>query len=109
MLYSTLATVIVAAFSFLSMGALGAGLSYLMSFVTQQWYPTFDDLHGDWVWPAMIMIGIYWSLAFLVGGLLNLYLLKQKVGLFWRNTTYVAIIVLWLLCLWIITLQTNGY
>ncbi|SEQ92802.1 hypothetical protein [Neolewinella agarilytica] len=52
---------------FISMGMLGAVLYYPVSFVLRG-YPWIDDLHGDWMWPAVIMIGMGWSFSFLFAG-----------------------------------------
>ena len=109
MRFSTIAGILVFVLGFLSMGALGGVLCYLMDFVTRHWVPRFDDMHGDWVWPAMILIGMFWSLAFFAAGILNYYLLKWGVGGFVRFLAYVSIILLWPFCMWIVTLMNNGY
>jgi len=58
--FSGIAFVATFILGFISMGILGALLYYPVSIVLRA-YPWIDNLYGDWMWPATIMIGMGWS------------------------------------------------
>lgn len=82
-------------------------LYYATSFAMPSSYQSLDDARGDWVWPALIVVGMFWSGAFLVAGALNLYLVNKAVKPLWRRLIYG--LVLWLVAflLWLAVLGAN--
>ncbi len=92
------------ALGLLSMGLLGAALYYAVCLVLPSSYPRFDDLRGDWVWPAVIGIGMGWSLSFLLAGALNLFLERTGMVTVWRRLIYVLVLWVCALLLWLGTL-----
>jgi len=62
--FSGIAFVATFILGFISMGILGALLYYPVSIVLRA-YPWIDNLYGDWMWPATIMIGMGWSFDYL--------------------------------------------
>ena len=89
------------ALGLLSMGLLGAALYYAVCLALPSSYPRFDDLRGDWVWPAVIGIGMGWSLSFLLAGALNLFLERTGMSsVFWRRLIYVLVLWVCALLLW---------
>ena len=72
--FSVIACISSLILTMLSMGAWGALLYYPVSFLFQR-YPTLNDWEGDWVWPAVIVVGLIWSFSFLVAGVTWHYLL----------------------------------
>jgi len=65
--FSVIAFISSLVLGFISMGILGALLYYPVA-VALKAYPGLDDWHGDWVWPATIMVGMGWSVGFLLAG-----------------------------------------
>ena len=63
--FSIIAFFSVVALGLLSMGALGALLYYPVCFLLKN-YPPFNSWIGDWVWPAMIGVGMAMYLIFVV-------------------------------------------
>jgi len=107
--FSAIATVATAILGFISMGMLGGLLYYPVSFALKP-FPHLNDLKGDWVWPAVIMIGMLWSLGFVWGGL-SWHLLEGLIN----STTvlkviYAVILWSWALLLWYLVLskQVSG-
>jgi hypothetical protein len=102
--FSIIAFFSVAALGLLSMGALGALLYYPVCFLFKN-YPSFNSWTGDWVWPAMIGVGMAWSVGFAFGGIAIHYLSKiisSKVVLY---VCYTIILWLWAAILWGIVLS----
>ncbi len=91
---SVIACIAAAILGLLSMGALGGGLYYAAYPLLAPFFGNPDDWHGDWVWPTMILAGMFWSLSFPVAGYLNhrLVLRRYMPGL--RRAAYAC--VLWL-------------
>ena len=73
--YSIVAFFIVAALSILSIGILGFALYYPVSFLFKN-YPSINTWRGDWVWPATISVGFFWSFGFIFSGLAIHFLTK---------------------------------
>ena len=105
--YSALAALAAAVFGLLGMGITGLALYYAVSFALPPAYPNMETAHGDWVWPAMIAVGMAWSAAFLLAGWLNRYLTAKNTPLWWRRFIYLAVLWLWALLLWWLTLNAN--
>ncbi len=76
--FSVVAFVVTTGIGFMSMGILGLLLYYCVFFIFPS-YPNINEWHGDWVWPAMIGAGMFWSLGFIFGGL-AWYSLKNKIA-----------------------------
>ncbi len=87
-----------------SMGALGAVLYFPVSFLLQK-FPSFNNWHGDWVWPAVIGIGMFWSVGFLFGGVVWHFLSKITNSKILLYTAYLFVLWLWAALLWYITLS----
>ncbi|MGE0313375.1 MAG: hypothetical protein AB7P21_17330 [Lautropia sp.] len=98
---SSLAFLATAALGLLSMGLQGGALYHAVRPALPASYPHIDDVHGDWVWPAVIVIGIAWSLGFLLAGALNLRLERAGLAAAWRRVAYVVVLWLWALLLWL--------
>ena len=85
----------------LSMGLLGAGLYVLVSPVTRLWFPPLDDWSGDWVWPAVIGVGMAWA----PGWPLAAWVVRrlQRQGLAARGLpllAYAGVLWVWALAVW---------
>jgi hypothetical protein len=85
---------------FISMGALGAALHVLVSPTLPAPYRRVNDLTGDWVWPAMITVGMGWSIGFLVAGVLDRGLVEQGRPRVIRWLAYVSVLWGWAALLW---------
>lgn len=96
------------ALSLLSMGFLGAGLYFLVFFALPSSYPHINDLRGDWVWPAIIGVGMAWSVGFLFAGEINRRLELKRIHAMIRKFIYVAVLWLWALALWWLTFALQG-
>ena len=107
MRFSLISFIITLAMGLLSMGFLGIGLYYLVSPFLNLVFPRFDSLHGDWVWPALIMSGMAWSFAFLVAGWVYLHLTRFDWTKMTKVLSYVFILLLWDLILWAMILSSN--
>lgn len=93
--------------SFLSLGINGYLLYWLAWPLLWPWYPSDKDWHGDWVWAAVVGIGMVWSLLFLVAGYLNQLLLEHGTAPWLRRVLYFAILWLGAAILWFGTLRSN--
>ena len=105
--YSALAALAAAALGLLGMGVMGLALYYATSFAMPSSYPNLDTARGDWIWPALIVVGMAWSVAFLSAGGLNRYLASKGVQVLWRRIIYAGVLWLWALVLWAVTLSAN--
>jgi hypothetical protein len=101
---SFLAFVITVILGLLSMGLLGAALHFAVYVALPASYPFLNDARGDWVWPATIIIGMGWSLAFLVAGDINLRLARKGTATALRRFIYIAILWVWAFIMWFATL-----
>ncbi len=97
--FSTIAFIITGALGLLSMGFLGAFLYYPVSFLFKS-YPTMNDWHGDWVWPATIMVGMLWSLGFVFGGVTWHFLGKSISSPIALRFIYGSVLWIWAAILW---------
>ena len=80
------------ALGMLSMGALGALLYYACYPVLAPRFGDLNDWSGDWVWPAMIGVGMVWSFSFLVAGFVDLRLKWRGSALPLRSALYILIL-----------------
>ena len=105
--FSIVAGVGLFALGFLSMGLTGAVLYYTVFMVLGS-FPPMDDWHGDWVWPAMILVSILFPLGFIFGGLAWHYLKAKISSKIVLRIIYILILWLWTAFLWYFTLRING-
>ena len=106
--FSIIAFFLAAALGLLSMGALGALLYYPACFLLKN-YPPFNSWTGDWVWPAMIGVGMAWSLGFLFGGIASYYLSKIIASKVLLYICYAMILWLWAALLWYMVLSQQNF
>ena len=104
--FSVIAFFITAALGLLSMGILGFGLYYPVSFLFKN-YPSINKWRGDWVWPATISVGIFWSLGFIFSGLAIHFLTKITQSKILIYFVYVFILYLWAAILWYLVILGN--
>ena len=107
MRFSLLAFIATLALGLLSMGFLGIGLYYLVSPILDLKFPDLDSLHGDWVWPALILSGMFWSLAFLLAGWVYSFLTRHDWTKLTKVLAYIFILLLWDMILWAVILSSN--
>jgi len=100
MRFSLVAFIINLALGLLSMGFLGIGLYHIVSPVLDLKFPDLDSLHGDWIWPALILSGMLWSFGFLIAGWTHLYLVRFKLSQFMLKAIYILILLLWAAIIW---------
>lgn len=91
-----------------SMGLLGAVLYYPVSFLLRK-FPSLDDWTGDWVWPAVIGVGIFWSVGFLLGGVVWHYLAKITSSKAILCCAYIFVLWLWAAIVWYIVLVNRDF
>lgn len=101
---SVAAFALVAALGLLSMGFLGLGLYYPAAPVLLLKFPPLNAWRGDWVWPTIIMVGMFFSVGFLLAGRINLLLESRKVSPWVRRAVYTVILWSWNLAVWFIVL-----
>ena len=89
---------------FVSMGLLGLALYYPVAPVLRLRFAARDAWLGDWVWPAVIGVGMGWSVGFLIAGVVNHFLVKQGWRASLRGLTYLGLLWLWDLVVWTLTL-----
>lgn len=104
--YSIYAFFIVAALGLLSMGILGFLLYYPVSFLFKN-YPSINEWHGDWVWPATISVGMFWSIGFIFSGLAIHFLTKITQAKLLIYFVYILILYLWAALLWYLVITGN--
>src|SRR4051812_27905239 len=97
--FSIVAFVVTAGLGLLSMGALGAILYYPVSFLLKK-FPPMNEWHGDWVWPAMIVVGMFWSVGFLLGGASWHYLTRITSSKLVLSVAYVFVLWIWAAMVW---------
>ena len=105
--YSIIAFLIVFASGLVSMGVLGILLYYSVCFFLTV-YPSLNQWHGDWVWPATIGVGMLWSFGFLFSGFANHFIGRFTQSKIVYYLVYFLILYLWALCLWAIVLLCNS-
>lgn len=109
MRFSLIAFILSIIISLLSMGFLGIGLYYIAAAPLALLFPNIpsdmNTWHGDWVWPAMIGIPMLWSCGFLIAGGVYLFLQKQDWTNLTLKTSYIVILLLWNLLIWLVLLM----
>ena len=103
MRFSSLAFVITLALALFSMGFLGLLLYYMVSPILDLKFPDIDSMHGDWLWPAIIMAGMIWAFGFLLAGRLYLFLTERNRLIGSKPillTTYAIVLFIWALIIW---------
>jgi hypothetical protein len=105
---SAIAFVIALALGLLSMGLLGAGLYYAVMLALPATLPHLDAIGGDWVWPAVILVGMLWSIGFVFAGALNRLWVARSTKPFVRRLCYALVLWLWAYVLWLIALYGRG-
>ncbi|MFK7775830.1 MAG: hypothetical protein AB8F94_27150 [Saprospiraceae bacterium] len=103
---STIGFFVTIAVGLLSMGFLGLGLYYLASPLLRS-YPSLDNLKGDSVWPALILVGMVWSVGFVIGGITWHYLKEVISSLIILRFIYILILWLWAALLWYFVIKNN--
>jgi hypothetical protein len=96
------------ALGLLSMGLLGGVLYYPVSFVLRK-FPSINEWTGDWVWPAVIGVGMFWSLGFIFGGVAWHFLAKMTTSRLILYGAYVLILWAWAAVMWYIVLSNNDF
>jgi hypothetical protein len=104
---SVIAFLIVGALGLLSMGLLGAALYYAVLLALPRSFPHIDSIGGDWVWPAVIAVGMAWSFGFLIAGLLNKALVAKALAPITRRAVYLVVLWCWAYVLWIVALYAR--
>lgn len=104
--YSIIACIVAAILGLLSMGILGFALYYPVCFLFKN-YPSINSWRGDWVWPATISVGIFWSLGFIFSGLAAHFLAKITSSKIIIYFVYGFILYLWAAILWYIVIIGN--
>ena len=91
----------------LSLGMTGYALYWLAWPLIWPWYPSAAGWSGDWVWAAMVGIGMVWSLLFLPVGYFNQWLLERGVAQGVRRAIYAALLWFGAALMWWGTLHSN--
>ena len=104
--FSVIAFFVTAVLGLISMGLLGGLLYYPVSFLFRN-YPTLNDWRGDWVWPATISVGMFWSLGFVFGGIATHYLGKVIESKILLYGIYAFILWAWAAIMWYLVLKNN--
>ena len=102
---SVIAFVTTLVLGFASMGFLGIALYYSVAPVLWLRFAPEDRWHGDWVWPAIIGVGMAWSVSFLIAGVANHFLVRRRLRASLRRLAYLGILWLWALLVWTLTLM----
>lgn len=93
--------IILAFLGFFSLGAVGFGLYYLIFPVAGFLFPHPDSLHGDWVWPSTIGVGLLWPLGFIFASILFNFLKKRNWPKSILYFLYIPLLWLWVALLWL--------
>lgn len=104
--FSIIAFCITAFLGLISMGLLGALLYFPVSFLFKD-VPSINTWHGDWVWPATISVGVFWSLGFILGGFSYHYLIKMGASKVVLYSIYAVILWLWAVFLWYLVISNQ--
>jgi len=106
--FSILGFFIVAGLGLLSMGLLGLLLYYPVGFLLSS-YPAFNDWHGDWVWPVLIGVGMFWSIGFILAGITVHFFKRVNESIIIQLLLYTLILWLWDAILWLIVLSNQNW
>jgi hypothetical protein len=97
--FSVIAFFATGALGIVSMGFLGLALYFPVSFLFKS-YPGHNSWHGDWVWPAVIGVGMFWSFGFLIAGTAWHYLTEHIPSVVVLRIVYGLILYAWAALLW---------
>jgi hypothetical protein len=100
--FSIIAFLVSGVLGLFSMGALGYGLYFLVKPVLGN---RINELQGDTMWPAMILAGMAWSMAFLIAAWCYHWLLKFDLPQAIMNFSYAFILWGWILIVWFIIIH----
>src|SRR5690606_11961773 len=106
--FSMFAVLSAGALVLVRMGLLVSVLYYPVSVVLRK-FPTLDDWTGDWVWPAIIGVGMFWSLGFLFGGVVWHFLEKITTSRPILYGAYIFVLWLWAAVIWYIVLINQDF
>lgn len=95
--FSIIAFVISGALGLFSIGLLGILLYYPVSFAMPK---SIDNMHGDGVWPTLILVGMLWSFGFLMAAYFRSLFAKIMPSKLILNGIYLFIIWCWAALLW---------
>lgn len=102
--FSAIAFIVTLVLGFVSIGMLGSLLYYPVSIVFRS-YPTLNDWRGDWVWPAVILVGMGWSFGFIIAGMAWHYLNGPISSVWLLRFIYGAVLWGWAAFLWFMVLR----
>ncbi len=105
--FSAIGFVVTFILGFISMGFLGLILYYPVSFVLRTG-PSINSWHGDWVWPALILVGLGWSFGFLLAGTAWHFLAPRLDSVVILRIIYGLILWAWAAFLWWWVLRGQG-
>ncbi len=105
--FSIVACIIMFVLGFLGMGITGALLYFLVFFALGD-HPHFDTWHGDWVWPALLLVSWAFPIGFLFAGLAWHYLKTRITSKILLRVVYGLILWLWAALLWFLTIKINA-
>ncbi len=105
---SVIAFVVTAILGLVGMGVVAVLLYYAVAPALPSRYPTLEQWSGDWVWPAMLLVGMLWSMGFLFAGLLNQALIRSGRPLWQRRPVYTLVLWLWAWLLWLVMLASSS-
>jgi hypothetical protein len=86
--FSVVAFAIALILGLMSLGAQGYGIYYAVGFALPV---SIDTLHGDTVWPSVILAGMAWSIGFLIAGWICMRIRSQNKYTVWL----IYLIILW--------------
>ncbi len=99
--FSIVAFLLTLALGFLSMGALGYGLYFLVAPMLDK---DIDSLRADTTWPTVLLVGMLSSFGFLFGGVAFHYL-RTRIKELASYIVYIIILWLWILSVWYLFLN----
>ena len=102
--WSVLACVVSLVLGFVSLGLPSVLLYYPVAPVLLLCFPPFDAWTGDWVWPAMVEVSLFWPFGFLIAGELDVRLTRRQTPALRRRVAYGGTLWLWLLAVWFFVL-----
>jgi hypothetical protein len=95
--FSIIAFVIALILGLMSLGAEGYGIYYAVGFMLPV---SIDTIHGDRLWPSLILAGMAWSLGFLFAGLICQGISQRTKSRILLGLTYILILWIWDFIVW---------
>jgi hypothetical protein len=93
--FSIIAFVITLILGLMSMGLQGFGIYYAVEFALPV---SIDAIHGDAMWPSIILAGMAWAPSFLLAGWICMRLQTKNKFTLW--TIYILILWAWDFLVW---------